>query len=226
MKKIAGLLIILTGCLPALAQKKAFVTGGLCLMGGWDKDSKNATLLPALTLFPAIYILQKKDFALFAGTPASVGFSSNSGHLYMGVDLPVTVTMNFGYGFTRNSTARSGFLIGAGLGYHNSYNEIYNSYDVVEKDHLHFTGVLLHTGFAFRFDKKDKDGIWIRLTWLSRYPDHTKCDRVRVHCHFGGLKKCLSAYINFTVPYPCPSTSSGGVWHSELQRTFNQSKSS
>lgn len=158
-----------------LAQNPAFITGGVSVFGGKDKKSKDITALPAITIMPGIKFINKKEFCFLVAAPLSIGASDDEGDFYIGVDLPLTLNMNFGYGFTNYSKSKSGFFVGGGIAYHNSYNEAYDWNDAaVRTDHLRFTGYLIQTGITFRFEKDDPEGILIRLSWLSEYPDHTK----------------------------------------------------
>jgi hypothetical protein len=175
MKNILGLLMLLVLVQPMQAQKPGFISGGLSLLVGHNSDNEQTIILPSLTIFPGFKIIQKKEFTLLAGTPASVGFSAKNDHVYVGVDLPVTLNTVFGYGFSNESKGIIGFFLGGGAGYHNSYNETDFSDGTREKDHVEFIGFLVHSGVMFPFDKTDKkNGMLIRLSWMSDYPDHHK----------------------------------------------------
>jgi hypothetical protein len=176
MKKNFILLVLIFSTWQTLvAQNPVLITGGLSLFGGWDKNSQAVTVLPSITVMPGIKFIEKKEFCFLVAAPFSVGASDDDGNYCIGVDLPLTLNMNFGYGFANHSKNRAGFFVGGGIAYHNSYNESYGWNDeIVTKDHLRFTGYIIQTGITFRFNKNDPEGILIRLSWLSQYPDHKK----------------------------------------------------
>ncbi len=161
----------------AAAQKIGFFSGGVSLLCGWDKNSDNATVLPSITVAPGIKFIQKGDFTVMAQLPLSFGLSFQNDEnskiiTYAGLDLPITCNFLFGAGFNNQSKAKSGFLIGAGVGYHVSQNDIYSGNEI-EKHHLRFTGILLNSGVAIPF-KDGTGGLLIRLSWMSQYADFKK----------------------------------------------------
>jgi hypothetical protein len=175
MKKIFIFLVIFFSTWQTiLAQNPVFVTGGVSLFGGQDKNSEAATVLPSVTIMPGIKFIDKKDFCFLVAAPISVGASDDEGDFYLGVDLPLTLNINFGYGFTSDSKSKAGFFAGGGMAYHNSYNESYDWDGMITSNHLRFAGYLIHTGVTVRFGKNDPEGILIRLSWLSQYPEHKK----------------------------------------------------
>ena len=174
MKHVFAFMIFIVASSSLIAQNPAFITGGLSVLGGRDQTSEEATILPSLTLMPGIKFFDKGDFCLLVAAPISIGVSDNDGDYYLGMDLPLTLNMNVGYGFTDHSHNRAGFFAGGGLAYHNSYNESYDWNGLVTTNHLRFTGYLIQTGVTFRHKKNKREGMMIRLSWLSQYPDHKK----------------------------------------------------
>ena len=137
-----------------ISQKPGFICGGFSLLGGWDHRSRNGTFLPSITLIPGVKFVQKKDFSVFAALPASFGISlqndENSKTItYAGADLPLTLNMNIGGGFNKNSKSNTGFFCGAGMGYHISEAEIILGNEVI-RGHLRFAGFMINAGPTFR----------------------------------------------------------------------------
>lgn len=162
------------------AQKPLFFSGGVSMLVGWDRNSVNGTVLPSFTLAPGVKIIQKRDFTVLSQLPLSFGISfqndeNNKVLTYAGIDLPLTFNLLFGPGFNNQSKAKAGFLVGAGIGYHLSENEI--RIGGVELHHLRFTGVMINAGPTFQFAANDPNslgGMMIRLSWLARYTDLKK----------------------------------------------------
>src|SRR6266496_5810373 len=155
-----------------LAQNPVFVAGGVSLFGGQDKNSETATVLPSITVMPGIKFIDKKEFCFLVAAPFSIGASDDDGDFYLGVDLSLTLNINFGYGFTNHSKSKAGFFAGGGIAYHNSYNQSYDWDGMITSNHLRLTGYVIQTGVTFRFGKNNPEGMLIRLSWLSQYPEH------------------------------------------------------
>jgi hypothetical protein len=50
-------------------QSSFTLSGGLGLMGGWQADEKNATLLPALQVQPMLQIFHRNDLTVLPPCP-------------------------------------------------------------------------------------------------------------------------------------------------------------
>lgn len=176
MKKYILISLLVLGIVKqSSAQNAGFFSGGFSLLMADNNKNDHPILLPAITIFPGFKLIQKKEFSLLAGTPASIGLVIKDDHFSIGVDLPISVSMISGFGFSNQSKKRIGFFLGGGAGYHNSFNEIDLSDGSTEKNHVRFIGFLMHAGIIVPESKTDnKNGVLIRLSWMSEYPDHEK----------------------------------------------------
>lgn len=159
MKKLLLHITSLIIALNVSAQKGFFyLNGGLSLFLAGAETSENLTVLPSITIGPGFRLLNTKEFSISADFPVSIGASGDIDDSYFGINAPAILNLNFGYGASLKSTSKFGISLGAGVGYHYSYNEYYDPFYSDEYDDLSLASYVFQSGFFFR-DKHPEKGI-------------------------------------------------------------------
>jgi len=132
-------------------QSHFYFNAGASLFLPGNRQSEVA-IFPAITLTPGLRLIQTKDFALVLGFPLSAGGTFKT-DTYLGIDLPVMLSLHFGSAAGNNDHSKFGIIIGAGA----AYIDVLNFYDNLyfEKVHTQFWGQRFNAGISF---KTDKDG--------------------------------------------------------------------